>query len=382
MAQKSRYATLGHPLAMNSCRLWWRMLRECDRIDPRYRPRAIATTCTSLLLSPFHLIERMLYARRIAATEIEQPPIFIIGACRAGTTHLHNLMAQDPNLGYITLYDIIIPGANIVTTRFLRPILDYFAPDKRPMDNMDLKMTLPQEDEFTIGHLCPYSCYHGWYFPRRMLELYRKYLLFDGISDEAVLAWRAAYRYVLKKATMLNDGKRLILKNPVNTGRIKAVLELFPDAKFIHIHRNPHMIYPSSRRLYRKVLDTVQLQDISEQEIDENMLTIFEGMMKSYLAQKDLIPEGNLVEIRFEDLETRPIEEMARIYSALDIPKWDEAKPHMAAYSNAQKHYAKNTYTITEEDLRIVEDRWGFALEEWGYERPGIEKRAQDAINA
>ena len=46
------------------------------------------------------LLQRLIYGRRIAAAEITQPPIFIIGHWRSGTTYLHELMVCDERLAY------------------------------------------------------------------------------------------------------------------------------------------------------------------------------------------------------------------------------------------------------------------------------------------
>src|SRR5690242_6859225 len=74
---------------------WLRMLRENDfAVDLPYWGRAASITAFSMQNSLFAAWENLRYRQSIYATEIE-PPLFILGIWRSGTTHLHNLLAQD-----------------------------------------------------------------------------------------------------------------------------------------------------------------------------------------------------------------------------------------------------------------------------------------------
>lgn len=42
---------------------------------------------------------------QISKQSLHPEPIFILGAYRSGTTHLHNLLAQDPAFAYVTAYN-------------------------------------------------------------------------------------------------------------------------------------------------------------------------------------------------------------------------------------------------------------------------------------
>ena len=61
-------------------------------------------------------------------------------------------------------------------------------------------------------------------------------------------------QYFVKKISYKYIGKRVLLKSPANTGRIKEILEVYPDACFIHIHRDPYAVYQSNVKLYEKIL--------------------------------------------------------------------------------------------------------------------------------
>ena len=164
-----------------------------------------------------------------------------------------------------------------------------------------------------------------------------------------------------------------MIKNPVNTCRITELLKLFPGAKFIHIHRNPYVVFKSTQHLHRSVLGFVSLQSISQAEMDDNILHIYREMMKRFIQDRNCIPKENFVEVRYDDFEPQPIETLARIYGDLDLPGWDEAKPRMRAYLDEQGPYRKNEFTIEKRDIERIDEHWGFALTEWGYQRPALE---------
>jgi hypothetical protein len=47
----------------------------------------------------------------------------------------------------------------------------------------------------------------------------------------------------------LQQDKRLVLKSPPHTARVRLLREIFPGAKFVHISRDPYEIYQSTKRV-------------------------------------------------------------------------------------------------------------------------------------
>lgn len=367
---------VNHPLALNSSRHYLQLAMSHGGIGPGRRLQAARAMLVSPLLAPLRLFERVFYEPRVRAVQMDKPPVFVVGHWRTGTTHLHNLLTQDPNFGFVSTFQTIAPASFLIGEQTLKPLIARILPRKRHTDNMALSADSPQEEEFAMCTLCPHSLYVGWYFPQRMRELFRQYVLFDGVSTETMAEWRDNYLGVLKKAYYHTKGKQLVLKNPVNTGRIRVLLDLFPEAKFVHICRNPYVVFKSTQWLHRSTVDLIGLQDITDAEIEENVLLFFQQMMGRFLEERDMIPAGNLVELRYEDLEQRPIEEMERIYEALGLPGWTVARERIGAYVAAGAGYRKNRFSMSDADMEKVEAHWGFALEAWGYDRPVTEKTA------
>ena len=82
----------------------------------------------------------------------------------------------------------------------------------------------------------------------------------------ALEAWRRTLYRFLQRITFRNP-KRLVLKSPPHTCRIRLILEMFPDARFVHIHREPYVIYQSTRHLHLKSSVIYSLQPLDESTV-------------------------------------------------------------------------------------------------------------------
>jgi hypothetical protein len=170
---------------------------------------------------------------------------------------------------------------------------------------------------------------------------------------------------------LANGGKQLMIKNPPDTARLPALLEMFPDARFILLYRNPYVMFPSIANFYRAYIVDWQLQDIVDAELDNHILAIYEQIMGRYQRDKHLIPQERLVEVRFEDLERDPLGQLRRIYADLGLSGFGEAEPRFRAYADSQKDYEKNHYALTREQIDRIRRRWSADVERWGYTPAG-----------
>jgi hypothetical protein len=172
---------------------------------------------------------------------------------------------------------------------------------------------------------------------------------------------------------MRNGGKPLVLKNPPDTARIKHLLEIFPEARFIHIYRNPYDLYYSMEHLWSKViLKHFALQKISEEEKIENIYTIYLMLMDQFEQDRGLIPADHLVEVRYEDLERDPLGEIIKIWDALGIPADELMVERLQQRIVREKKYKKFNHQFDEETLDEIYQRWGYYIDLWHYERPTI----------
>jgi hypothetical protein len=369
MHPKYAYKTQIGPSIGISLKDWLKLILTNGKVAFKNYPRVFLIDIMSIFGIPFRFYEKWRLNKKISSTELSDQPIFIVGHWRSGTTHLHNLLVQDPQFGYITMLQAAFPKS-FITSNFFKRFMNRFLPQTRPMDAMKMGIYEAQEEEMAMGNMFPYSFYNGWYFPRRMMEFYFKYVRFNQISLSLMEQWRRIYDFLLKKASFFMKGRRLILKNPVNTARIKFLLDLYPNAKFIHIYRNPYEVYASTRHFYKTTVEAFMLQRISDEEIEDNIFKIYSEMMKSYFRESRLIPKGNLVELRFEDLEKDPIAQLHRIYYSLDLKDYEKAEPIFLRYLQTIKSYKKNKFDFSKELIDQVKEHWNFTLEKWGYNAP------------
>jgi hypothetical protein len=358
---------LMQPLALGSFKNWVRLLKENKHIDSKFIGRALYVSVVSLFSGPLRVYQRMRYKTTFKNVRIRRDPIFVLGHWRSGTTHLHNLLCQDRRFGYVSALQVIAPDLFYVAGESFKNLLRLGTPENRLIDNMSWSIDSPQEEEMALGNMSPYSLYHWWSFPRNAKQYFDRYAIFKDVSSEEIETWKEKYMEVIKTATFNMQGRRLVIKNPANTGRIPILLEMFPNAKFIFLHRDPYEVFLSTRNLYKKTLPFAQLQEISDEEIDANILTFYTDMMKHYLNDRGLIPPRNLIEVGFQKLDKTPLRVMRRIYQKMNFWPYSRVRKRLIRYLDSLKGYQKNSYQISSVDIENINSHWAFAFDEWGY---------------
>jgi hypothetical protein len=344
---------------------WLRLLRENRfAVAPSRLPRALAITMQAAQNSAYRRIDDLRTGRGLEDVAVE-PPLFLLGHWRHGTTHLHNLLAVDERFAVPTTYQALFPHTFLTTEALNARLMGLFLPEVRPMDNVAWSMASPQEDEFALCVSSLMSPCMGWIFPERR-EHYDRYLTFRGVPKAEVRCWREAFLRFLRKLTW-KDGRPLILKSPPHTGRIRLLLEMFPKARFVHIHRDPYAVYSSSRRTFRvnSLMNGLQ----HPRDDDEGwVLGQYRSMYDAFFEERGLIPAGHFHEVEFERLEADPIGEVGRIYEALGLPDFRHVEPALRRYVDAIAGYRKNTFPPLPDDLRRrIAAAWRPCFEEWGY---------------
>ncbi|MEM7505165.1 MAG: sulfotransferase [Pseudomonadota bacterium] len=298
-----------------------------------------------------------------------RPPIFILGHWRSGTTHLYNVMSLG-EFGYVPPVATGLPWDMFGIARALRPLLERQLPETRFIDNIPVTPTSPQEDEIAIANMSPYSFYHGIYFPRAFDRLIDRGLFFDGCDQSEIQAWQARFILFLRRLEK-HQGKRLLIKNPTYTARPAMLKQLFPRAKFIHIHRNPFDVFLSMRNFYTKLLAELALQDVPpEVDIDATILRVYARMMTTFQAQTAGWDSPDFVELPYDLLDRQPVEALARIYNGLELDGFDTARPRFEAYLEGVKTFRKNSFKGDRDAVDLVSRHWAPWIEKWGYAVP------------
>jgi hypothetical protein len=345
----------------------FRILRNNGGFDARFSLRVIVLFLVSVALLPFNALEWLLFHRSIVRTQLSDSPLIILGHDRSGTTHLLNLMSLDPQFAYTRPSQMVLPGCCILFDRpmdAMLGMLDY----RRPFDNMAVGPGSPQDDEVPLVKLTPHAEYHKYSFPRNYRFWLDKYVFNFSSASTEYAEWRRVYLGTLKKAAVLMGKTRPLLKSPATMANLNVVLELFPNAKFIHIQRNPYKVLPSQVNLHRTMVAKYALQRVSESEIREFALYQYEGYMRGYLEDKQRIPPGNLVEIHYEDFVRDRLHWLQAIYDQLNLGDFKLREASLRAYLGTVANYEAHQFGIEPELKRLIDNRLAFAFDALGYD--------------
>ncbi|MBI1364933.1 MAG: sulfotransferase [Alphaproteobacteria bacterium] len=363
---------MAHPLSGANIGTLAAVVRRAGLPD---KPLAGAGIALSVLGRwPFSAAERILMESRLPAAEDVAPPVFILGHWRSGTTHLYNTMTQSGDWAYVPPVATGLPWDLFGLAKAFRPLLERALPEHRFIDNIPVKPDSPQEDEIAVANMSDLSFYHGIYFPRAFREFVYRGLFFDDCGPEEVEGWRRMFLYLMRKLSHYQGRKPLLIKNPTYTARLAMLLEMFPEAKFIHIHRNPYEVFVSMRNFWSKLLKEFALQDYAHVDIDETILDVYERMMRKIETESAGLPADRFIELRYSELDQNPMAALEEVYSTLNLPGFDLARPAFAAYLASVRSFKKNKFDYSDEAAEKVSRRLGYFLDKWGYARPGGEQ--------
>ncbi len=358
-----------HPLLGANPATLLAAFRHSGGIPPSSLPLAGAATVSALARWPFTLLEHLWVSTREKRRRELPAPVFIVGHWRSGTTHLYSLLTQSQRFAYVSPLATGLPWDFLVLGRVLRPLLKRAMPANRFIDQMEVRPDSPQEDEVALANMQPLSFFQGLYFPRRFWAHFDAGVFFSECSAEQIKQWQRAARLFLEKVAIDQPGHRVLIKNPVYTSRVDLLKTMWPDAQFIHIYRNPYMVFQSTRHFYRKLLPELALQEYQHLDIDRIVLDTYPRLMDRVLEESRALPAGSFSEVAFEELEQSPLKELKRIYQELGWTTFESDRPAFEAHMEANRGYQKNAYRFPPEDNRKVERHWGYYIQHLGYDR-------------
>jgi hypothetical protein len=334
-------------------------------VDRPYWGRAVLITLASIPNTLLAACENWLYGRKVRTAAVA-PPLFILGSWRSGTTHLHNLLSQDDRFAYPTTYQVFYPHTFLTTEKWNAKLVGFFLPSKRPQDNVALGVGAPQEDEFALCSLTGRAWPMDWAFCGRA-DHYGRYLTLRQASTDEITEWKSALAGLVRKLSF-KYGRPLVLKSPGHTCRIRLLLELFPEAKFVHIHRNPYDVFRSTQHMIRTVMPWWALQQWDYSDLEGRTLRQYREVYDVFFEERELIPRGRFHEIGFEALEADPIGQVRGIYEALALPDFRHVEPALRRYVESVSGYKKNTLPdLPQEPRQRIAGEWRRCFDEWGY---------------
>ncbi|MDR3635928.1 MAG: sulfotransferase [Isosphaeraceae bacterium] len=336
----------------------WRQLlrRERYRIDPVYWPRALWISAQGFWNSYAERTVEQRFGAAIDAARVEAP-VFVLGHYRSGTTFLHELLRTDPRFASPNRFQTFNPRTFLGTEPWLAPVVEPFMLPRRV-----------QEDEVAYAVLTQLSPYMDWIFPRSQ-HGYERYLTFHDADPAEVAQWSAALVRFMKALTVKHQ-RPLILKSPPHTARVRLLLRLFPDARFVHIRRDPYAVFVSTIGLLKSLYPVFGLQR-GPRKIDEDaVLRTYKTMYDAYFDDIHLVPPGQLIEIAYEDLEHDPLGQLRTIYDGIALGDFDEVRPALDEYIASIAGYRKNRHRpLADATREKVAEACARSFDAWGYPR-------------
>ena len=307
-----------------------------------------------------------LYRQRLREAPPPKAPLFILGHWRTGTTLLHELLIRDPRHHSPDTYQCFSPCEFLLTQRFAKKYLNWLLPAKRMMDNMPVGWDRPQEDEFALALLGAPSPYNSWAFPNQA-KFEPKSLDIDGLPKPQRDLWK---RTLLKfvQAISLGDSRRLIMKSPTHTCRIPVLLELFPDARFIYLTRDPYVVFSSTLNLWKTLYRKQGYHTPDYRGLEERVYGTFTHMARRVEATRHLVPPSRFVELKYEELTRDTLGQMRQLYAQLELGDFENIRENLQQYLAANARYEKNKWTLSEAQRTEIRKNWGETIRQWGYE--------------
>lgn len=344
---------------------WVRLLaRNRFAVGWQYSYIAAIDTIGAAVNAGLYGFQQLRFGRQVNATELVAPPVFIIGHWRSGTTLLHELLVRDPEHTFPNTYECFSPNHFLVSEDFVRRWFSWVMPEKRPMDNMVTGWERPQEDEFALCNMGQPSPYLDIAFPNRNGPVAR-HLDPDQFTPAERESWKAALSWFLKCVT-LRTPKRIVLKSPPHTSRVKLLAEAFPKACFVNIVRNPYELFASTVNLWRVFYAAHGLQKPKCEGLEEYVFNTFTLMHEKLEQARRTVDPAQIYDLRYEDLVADPMGEVRAVYEHFGWD-FDRVRPGVEEYMASVSDYRRNRYDLAHHEKAAVARRWAAYFHRYGY---------------
>jgi len=326
-------------------------IRNGISLHPKLLFRSLFLLQNTLWASFFKRRELIKYKEELENHPVPDNPVFIIGHWRTGSTFLHQLLSLDDKLVTPSVFQVSVPDSFLVSRKYYQPVMTSMMDQTRPMDNVKLGFDEPQEDEYALIKLTADSPLEHVIYPKSS-EYFLKQ--FEDYVPNNKIAWENALKQFSKKLTFKND-KRVVLKNPFHSLRLELLLEIFPNAKFIHIHRHPFKVIPSTINMWNIVARQNRLKGKWIEPKIEDVATVMDKMLDKIRLNLSQMPKDNYCEVSFEIFEKDPLNSLRTIYSEIGMNFTKDFEEKVKIYVSQLKSYKKNDYSIGEDEKELIQ---------------------------
>ncbi|MER6957681.1 MULTISPECIES: sulfotransferase [unclassified Streptomyces] len=302
-----------------------------------------------------HLANRARVRRLIAehpeiAQEPIERPVFVVGLPRTATTLTHGVLSLSEQHRCPLLWELLTPDLDgsperrekaVRAARTMVGGINLFAPRYR--DIHPLVAEGPEECTFALPHtIMPLS--------QARIPAYRAALdARDFVPD---------YAYLKQIYQVLQYGRprrRWVLKSPLHTGNLDALLAVFPDATLVWTHRDPAAVVASFCSLIEHGM-AITLRPLDLHGLGATWLELLSDSVRRGIAARASIPRGALVDVPYSWLGSDPASGAPKLYDAVGA-RWTEADaarlPEVAARPKGTRphSYDLSRYGLTRADV-------------------------------
>jgi hypothetical protein len=263
--------------------------------------------------------------------------VVVLGYWRSGTTLLHELLCLDTRYTYPTTHACMNPHHFLLSEA--SALARGGASTTRPMDEMEVRASSPQEDEFALLSLGARSPYEALIIPKVLPEALK---LTDprDLSSQDEKRWREVFLSFLGGVSARGEGKPMILKSPTHGARVSTLRELLPDARYVLILRDPVTNFESVIRMWDKMFDAYALGPIpSDDAIREAVIADRPRFEAKLAASTADLPENRFATLTYESLVANPLGVIENLYEQLELGDFGVVREALVAETNRRSGY-------------------------------------------
>ena len=272
-------------------------------------------------------------------------PVFVLGLPRAGTTFLHDLMAQDPSLlaprcwQTINPWPVGTPDRRIAIADRQLKSFAMIAPDFAHLH--PIRGDSVQECTEMTAH-----CFQSLRFDTlHNIPSYRAWL-----DETGHLAAYHFHKRFLQNLQAQTQGGRWVLKCPDHVFALPEIRAIYPDAHLIFVHRDPLRVLASVAKL-TEVLRIPFARHVDPHQIGQQVTDHWERGVTAMIAHT---PDPSTeTHIHYKDLVADPMGTIGMLYGRIGQPLSAEATTRMQTHLEARPNggYARHTYRFEDHGL-------------------------------
>jgi hypothetical protein len=277
-----------------------------------------------------------------------QPPIFILGMLRTGTTMLHQMLGLDPRLRPVRLYELLDPVPPELKPGQLDPRLvaaeelcRWYEPVRAVHE-----LTPDGPDE------CQWLFQNAFTTPFYSVEANRPSYFSWYLEQDRVVAYRD-YRRQLQLVIHRDDANRtLLLKAPQHLANLGALLAVFPDARIVHTHRDPAKALASTCSLTAG-LRSLGSDDVRRDEIGAQLIDRFRILFDNYRRVRASANPRQFIDVHYHELLRDPVAAVDRVYAAFELPRPPGLADNVRQWLEANRQHAHGVHRYQAEDYGL-----------------------------